>query len=191
MPNRLLTVVLVVMVCFSVGQAAKIAKTEKAALDNTPRVTQDDAAAKVTTSQPRATTEVNWQVLSTGGSVSQVGTYTLGSTVGQVAAGFSTVGTSTLHSGFWQNWVVDCCVLRGDINHDGTPLDIGDLIFVVNYLFQPPNPAPPCEMPVGSGYFPEGDLNADGDGPDIGDIIYMVNYMFQPPSPAPIPCPSE
>mgnify|MGYP006277999055 CR=1 FL=1 len=80
-----------------------------------------------------------------------------------------------------------CCILRGDINHDGTGPDISDLVYLTSYMFAG-GPQPPCEEPPGSGYFPECDVNGDGTAPDISDLVYLVTYMFQG-GPAPIPCP--
>ena len=71
-----------------------------------------------------------------------------------------------------------CCVLRGDIDHNGAGPDIADLVFLVNYMFNG-GPVPPC--------IEEADVNGDGAGPDIADLVYLVNYMFNG-GPAPIPC---
>ncbi|MFH1686334.1 MAG: hypothetical protein ABIE70_02280 [bacterium] len=80
---------------------------------------------------------------------------------------------------------VTCCLLRADINHDGVGPDIGDLVYLVNYMFNG-GPPPPCNDPS-FGYM-EADVNGDGVGPDIGDLVYLVNYMFNG-GPAPVPCP--
>lgn len=74
-----------------------------------------------------------------------------------------------------------CCAIRGDINHDGSPvLDISDLIYLVNYMFQA-GPEPYC--------LEEADVNASGsDVIDIGDLIYLIDYMFGA-GPEPPPCP--
>ena len=80
-----------------------------------------------------------------------------------------------------------CCLLRGDVDHNGVGPDIGDLVYLVNFMFNG-GPLPPCEEPPGGGYFPECDTNGDGTGPDIGDLVYLVNYMFNG-GPALIPCP--
>ncbi len=72
-----------------------------------------------------------------------------------------------------------CCIgITGNINDDVLQeIDIADLIYLVNYMFQA-GPQPPCM------------LEADIDGnhttdPDIADLIALVNFMFQEgPSPA-------
>ena len=58
--------------------------------------------------------------------------------------------------------------LPGDTNKDGV-VDIGDAIFVLNYLFKG-GPRPfPSQV---------GDVNGD-DTVDVGDVIYLLNYLFR------------
>jgi len=71
------------------------------------------------------------------------------------------------------------CVIRGDINHDGTAPNISDLVFLVAYMFQE-GPEPPSPE--------EADINGSGGPPDISDLVYLVTYMFQV-GPAPVICP--
>ncbi len=74
-----------------------------------------------------------------------------------------------------------CCVTRGDVNHDDAlTIDISDLIYLIDYMFQG-GPEPPC--------FDEGDVDASGLAPlDISDLIYLIDYMFVL-GPPPAPCP--
>lgn len=73
-----------------------------------------------------------------------------------------------------------CCEgIRGDINFDGsTPIDIDDLVMLVNYMFNF-GTAPPCRS--------EADVDANG-AIEISDMLYLVSYMFIG-GPAPEPCP--
>ena len=61
----------------------------------------------------------------------------------------------------------------GDFNGDGS-VDIGDVVFSINYLYNS-GPAPdPLEA---------GDANCDGTM-DVADVVYLINYLFingQPP----------
>jgi len=73
-----------------------------------------------------------------------------------------------------------CCNhdgIRGDANYDMS-LDIGDLVYLVDYLFRG-GPPPPC--------FEEGDVNGDG-SINVADLTYMVDYLFRG-GPLPMPCP--
>ena len=71
----------------------------------------------------------------------------------------------------------DCCVMRGDINHDGQ-IDISDIIDLGLYMFNF-GPLPPCPE--------EANVNGDNLGVDISDLVHRVYYMFGG-GPAPAPC---
>ena len=70
--------------------------------------------------------------------------------------------------------VVECPVMMGDVNEDGT-INSADLIYMVNYIFKSgPDPLPMRTV---------GDANCTG-GLGGSDIISLVNYIFkggQPP----------
>jgi len=77
---------------------------------------------------------------------------------------------------------VSCCENRGDVDHLGgdNPIDIADLVYLVDFMFSGGPPAP-C--------FDEADIDASGMEPvDIADLVYLVDYMFSE-GPAPLPCP--
>jgi|GEM_PF-5089575 len=72
---------------------------------------------------------------------------------------------------------VSCCLIRGDIDYNGTGPDIADLVYLVAYMFNG-GPEPPC--------MEASDINGDGGIPDIADLVSLVAYMFQgghPPEP--------
>jgi len=69
-------------------------------------------------------------------------------------------------------------VICGDANNDGV-VDIGDVVYIINYLFRQPWPPPQPYMCVG-------DANND-DVVDIGDVVYIINYLFRQPWPPPDP----
>ncbi len=73
-----------------------------------------------------------------------------------------------------------CCVppIRGDVNLDLDGPNVGDLTYLVAYLFQG-GPAPPCEE--------EGDVDGTG-AIDVSDLTYLVAFLFQG-GPAPAVCP--
>lgn len=75
-----------------------------------------------------------------------------------------------------------CCVgIRGNMDgDDGEAIDISDLVYVVDYMFNG-GPPPPC--------FEESDVDASGGSSiDIADLVYLVDYMFTG-GPPPDPCP--
>lgn len=61
-----------------------------------------------------------------------------------------------------------CEYICGDANGDGR-VNIGDAVFIVNYIFR----AGPAPVPIESA-----DVNDDG-GIDIGDPVYLVSYLFR------------
>jgi len=62
----------------------------------------------------------------------------------------------------------------GDITRDCV-VDIGDIIYMINYLYKNgPTPRP----------LPAGDVNSD-QVVDIGDVVYLINYLFKG-GPAPV-----
>ena len=56
---------------------------------------------------------------------------------------------------------------RGDANGDGT-IDVGDIVFLVNYLLLGAYGPDPLEA---------GDADCNGEV-DVGDVIYLVNYLL-------------
>jgi hypothetical protein len=137
----------------------------------------------------KAGEEINWQVISSGGTDGTSTNYRVNGTVGQTAVGSGSSASYGLGHGYWQPFggsSTSCCNLRADINHDGTGPDISDLVYLVSYMFSG-GPQPPCEVPPGSGYFAEADINGNMTGPDVSDLVYLVTYMFSG-GPAPVPC---
>ncbi|MDH3892368.1 MAG: thrombospondin type 3 repeat-containing protein [candidate division Zixibacteria bacterium] len=65
--------------------------------------------------------------------------------------------------------VEGCCAVRGDIDHAGNGIDIADLVYIVDYMFNS-GPAAPCAEEV--------DIDSSGGDPDISDLVYLVDYMF-------------
>ncbi len=126
----------------------------------------------------KAGEEINWQVISSGGTKGSSATYGLEGTVGQVVVGEGSSATYGLSHGFWQEFAIipNECIIRGDVDHTGA-IDVGDLTYLVAYLFQG-GPPPP--------FLDEGDVDGTG-SIDVGDLTYLVAYLFQG-GPAPPPC---
>ncbi len=59
--------------------------------------------------------------------------------------------------------------ISGDVTGDGS-VDIADLIYIVEYMFQQ---GPPPRI------MRQADVDATGGPVDIGDVIYLVDFMFQ------------
>ena len=136
----------------------------------------------------RAGEQINWQVVSSGGTDGTSANFQLAGTVGQTAVGSDTSTNYALSHGFWQPFGGGggCCQKRGDVNHDNTGPDISDLVDLVSYMFGG-QPYPGCEDP--GGYKAEADIDGSGSGPDIADLVALVNYMFGGCPSCLVPCP--
>ncbi len=127
------------------------------------------------TETKRAGEEINWQVISSGGSMNGTSdNYMLSGTVGQTSTGFGESDSYGLSHGFWQIFGGSCCNLAGDANDDDG-VNVGDAVYMINYVFKS-GPPPNCSD--------EGDANADC-GLNVGDAVYLINYVFKS-GPAPI-----
>lgn len=172
-----LTVVLLLIVIES-GFAARIVNTQPVKTKTTPVVTEKLPVQPVTPPQtqtlpattpslaPQTGEQINWWVVSSGGGTSTVGTYVLGSTIGQTAVGTSSVGSYQLHSGFWQNFTASQFQC-GDADGSGQ-VDVSDVVYMVAYVFGAGQP--PLDV---SG----GDVDCSGQF-DLSDAVYLVAFVF-------------
>ncbi len=135
--------------------------------------------AKAPTAEPAAGEEINWQVISSGGTRGTSPNFVLNGTVGQTAVGFGSSTNYGLSHGFWQEFGGGCCIgIRGNVDGDpGDATNVADLTFLVDFLFFE-GPAPPC--------FEEGDVDASG-AINVADLTYLVDFLFFE-GPALVPC---
>ena len=84
------------------------------------------------------------------------------------AIGVSEGGSYVVEAGY----VHASFVMRGDATGDGT-LDVGDVLYLVNYLFL--GTSAPCPMEAG-------DATCDGIV-DVADALFIINYLFLGTSP--------
>jgi len=134
---------------------------------------------------PAATTvmigeQINWQVVSGGGSRAASTEYTMDATVGQTAVGDVASALYKIKQGFWQNWpATSCCVgYTGNVNMSGI-VDLSDLSALVSYL-------------TGGGYVlpcpAEANVNNTGIV-DLSDLSALVSYLTG--GGYVLPCPQE
>jgi hypothetical protein len=135
----------------------------------------------------RSGEQINWQVISSGGTDGSSASYKLQGTVGQLTVGEGSSDNYDLKHGYWQTFSTGsstCCVspMRGNVDNDGgDAIDISDLVYLVDYMFVG-GPAPVC--------WPEANVDGAGfdDALDISDLVYLVDYMFNNGPPPPV-CP--
>jgi hypothetical protein len=124
--------------------------------------------------------DINWQVVSMGGSMCRTARYQLGCTIGQTAAGLGATALYNLNSGFWQNFSVGgiCDCRPGDATNDET-YNILDITYLINYLYKgggPPAPYAVCS----------GDPNANC-VVNLLDVTYLISYLYKG-GPVPFTC---
>ncbi len=138
-------------------------------------------STKTSTAEPATGEEINWQVISSGGTEGSSTNFALKGTVGQTAAGEGSSTNYGLSHGFWQEFGGGgCCIgIRGNVDGDhGDQVNVADLTYLVDYLFRG-GPPPPCTE--------EGNVNGDpGEQINVADLTYLVDYLFRggPPPPA-------
>lgn len=140
------------------GTAANLAPTSGDA------TTPTSVPSQLQTS-PLTGEQINWDVIASGGGSMSSTNFKLDGTLGQTVAGPSTSTNFQLNSGYWQNFAA--AYLCGDVDDNGR-VDIGDAVFLVNYIFAGGAAPDPPE----SG---DNDCNARI---DIGDAVYLINYIF-------------
>jgi hypothetical protein len=125
----------------------------------------------------RAGEEIDWFVISSGGTHGNSASYEMDATAGQTAVSYGKSLTYMLTHGFWQDFstggvTVDC----GDSNEDGA-INIKDITYLIKYKYK--GGAAPIP------YICVGDVNND-DSVNIKDITDLIKYKYKggdPPDP--------
>ena len=113
--------------------------------------------------EPKEGEQIDWHVISSGGTHATSTNYILDGTLDQTAIGFSQNDTYTLNSGFWQ--VFEPGFLCGDPNNDGS-VNVSDAVWIINFVFtNGPEPEP----------WASGEVNCDG-ALNISDAVWAVSY---------------
>ncbi len=106
--------------------------------------------------------EINWQVISSGGTDGASENYRVEGTTGQIATGSGSSENYGINHGFWQVWYI-----TGDADGSGE-IDIDDVVHLIAYVF---SGGPPPEPLLA------GDADCSGDV-DIDDVVYLISYIF-------------
>jgi hypothetical protein len=164
----LLTVLMVSLSLVSLSWADKGKKEVKPQL---PEVQKQPSAP--------AAFQIPWSSLNGGGEVSMSSTnYKAKTTTGQSVIGESQSTNYKMGIGFWYGSGIYCLGKAGDANASGT-YTLGDVISIVNYIFNKPgcSPQPLCWI---SSLLCRGDWDGGGTV-SLSDVIRAVNYIFNKP----------
>lgn len=127
-----------------------------------------------------ANEQINWHVLSGGGTRGSSTNYQLNGTLGQTAIGPAQSTSYNINQGFWQNFSISesCCNLPGDANNSDVR-NILDVTYVIAFLYKGGPPHPDCH--------PD-EMDANGNGiVNILDVTFMITFLYKG-GPVPI-CP--
>jgi hypothetical protein len=188
--NIMKLILLVLPILLLVTDAGFAAKGKKAERVKTDATTENQEKAPPTSQAPASPAtgeEINWQVISSGGTEGMSTNFVLKGTLGQTAVGFGSSASYGLSHGFWQEFgAATCCNhdgIRGDADGSGS-INVNDPTYLTNWIFFG-GPDPPCIDPDGT--MPEAD--ADGSGSiNVADPTYLTDYIFFG-GPEPLPCP--
>ena len=125
--------------------------------------------------------KVGRSVIAGGGSKSTTSIYRSSGTIGQASTGRATTTLYKLGSGFWSGlFSGSCCIgTTGDLNADGRPNTILDLVFIIDIIFRGGSD-PICPF--------EGDLDGDGITLSFDDLLFMIDFIFRGGD-SPVACP--
>ncbi len=117
--------------------------------------------------ETKAGKEINWQVISSGGTDGSSTNFGLAGTVSQSAVGSGTSTNYGLSHGYWQNFEGSPGYICGDANASGG-VDIDDVVWLIAYIFSGgPEPIP----------YESGDANCSS-SVDIDDVVWLIAYIF-------------
>ena len=116
---------------------------------------------------PASGENVNWQVISSGGTEGSSANYDLAGTIGQTSVSSGSSESFNLSHGFWQNFNSGPDYICGDVDGTGA-VDIDDVVYLIAYIFS----GGPAPSPLESA-----DADCSG-GIDIDDVVYLIAYIF-------------
>lgn len=118
--------------------------------------------------------QIDWQVISSGGTEASSENFQMMGTSGQTAVGFAGSANFKVNHGYWYSSVFGPDFMCGDA--DGNEIvNIADAVYLISYIF-------------GGGPAPDPVLSGDADCNqivNIADAVYLISYIF---GGGPAPC---
>jgi hypothetical protein len=127
----------------------------------------------VTVESPQAGEQINWQVISSGGTDGSSASFGLRATVGQTATGSGSSENYGVDQGYWQDFGGGPDYICGDADGSGgdPPVDIDDVVYLINYIFS----GGPAPDPIEAG---NPDCSTADPTVDIDDVVWLIAYIF-------------
>jgi len=141
-------------------------------VDQTQVISEKEPIAETPeASDLRAGEQINWQVLSGGGTDGSSASYNLLGTVGQTAVGAGSSINYGLTHGYWQGFTSGICdCVPGEADGKAS-INILDVVYIINYKYKSgPNPIPyeTCSA--------DADANC---AVNILDVVYVINFKYK------------
>jgi hypothetical protein len=126
--------------------------------------------------------EINWQVISSGGTDGTSTNFQLSGTTAQTAVGYGSSTNFGLNHGYWQNFDTTgsgpCDCEPGEMNADAA-INIFDVTGLISYLYLSGSPPIPYEIC-------NGDMNGDCTV-NIFDVTGLISFLYLSGTP-PVSC---
>jgi hypothetical protein len=132
------------------------------------------AASSTSKSTTRTGEQIDWKVISSGGTEGASENFQMMGTAGQTATGFAGSTNFKVSHGYWYSSVFGPSYVCGDADGNGI-INISDAVYLISYIF-------------GGGPAPEPVVSGDADCNqivNISDAVYLIAYIF---GGGPAPC---
>jgi hypothetical protein len=122
---------------------------------------------------------IDWSVIASGGGHSESVGHQLDGTVGQAVVGQSSSDSYILKAGYWVGFVArgDCIYFPGDVNHNGTALELSDVVTMIGNYRGSSLPSYVCDCgvdPPGSEFAATTDPNGNCISLELSDVVTEI-----------------
>jgi hypothetical protein len=120
---------------------------------------------------------VDWYVIASGGGYSESAGYQVDGTIGQPIIGQSSSDIYIVQTGFWVGLPsgADCVYIPGDCDHNGTALELSDVIAMIGMYRGSVTPPYECSCPPhGDNFTPTADPDGNCVPLELGDVVTEI-----------------
>jgi hypothetical protein len=122
---------------------------------------------------------IDRHVIASGGGQSESGSYSINCTIGQPIVGVSSSDNYTIEGGFWAGQGAppsgDCVYVPGDVNHNGTALELSDVVTMIGNYRGSTEPSYVCDCPPhGAEFAATADPNGNCVALELSDVVTEI-----------------